>query len=146
MLMAPPTVLCMNGKKYIPVYGDVKYFFYTYLISLPVSPFFYVSVWIWVLVICFSTVFTCQTFWNVYQGICFPGFVCQMHTHLVERVFVDEACHNHEGVLLFNWLLERFLQSDRYNMSFTVLFCEHRCRQGFWMSAMPQALEEHRRT
>ena len=52
-------------------------------------------------------------------------FATYIHTHLVEHVFVNEACHNHEGVLLLNFLLECFLQ---YSMLFTVLFWEHTCR------------------
>ena len=52
---------------------------------------------------------------NVHQSIFFPGFYFP-HT-LCERVFVDETCHDHEGVLVLHACLNVF-----FNVLFALFF------------------------
>ena len=82
-----------NGKKYRLPYQ----IFVLYLFNL-LEIVFYVSVKTWVLVLYFSIYFAylskCLSEYFL-SSIYLPG------TRLVEHVFVHEACHNHEGVLLF---------------------------------------------
>ena len=104
MLMASPTVLCINGKKHI--YSDVKYVF-LYLFTL--FPFFMFAL---IIVTCNMFFYLLDRLFEMCVRVFFPLDLFATYIHTL-YIFVDGTCHNHKRVLLLNCLIE-YLQCRKH--------------------------------